>query len=191
MITRRSLLAATTTATLTGAFMTEPSQAATSGAADADLANTIYMELPAGKVTIVLRPDLAPLAAERIKTLSAQGFYNGCEFFRVIAGFMAQTGDPTNTGTGGSNLPNLPAEFTDKASFLTGTVGMARTNDPNSANSQFFIDFAPATFLDNKYTIVGQVTDGMEAVNAIKKGQGQSGRVTDPTRIIKMAPASA
>jgi peptidylprolyl isomerase len=191
MITRRSLLVTATTATFTGAFMTEPTQAATAGAANADLANTIYMELPGGKVTIVLRPDLAPLAAERIKTLSAQGFYNGCEFFRVIAGFMAQTGDPTNTGTSGSNLPNLPAEFTDKASFLTGTVGMARTNDPNSANSQFFIDFAPATFLDNKYTIVGQVTAGMEAVNAIKKGEGQSGRVTDPTRIIKMAPAAA
>ncbi len=167
--------------------MTEPTQAANTG----DLANTIYMELPAGKVTIVLRPDLAPLAAERIKILSGRGFYDGCEFFRVIAGFMAQTGDPTNTGTQGSDLPNLPAEFTSKASFLTGTVGMARTNEPNSANSQFFIDFAPATFLDNKYTIVGQVTAGMDAVNAIKKGDGQSGRVTDPTRIIKMAPASA
>ena len=175
---------------MTEATQAAPSSADTSGA-NADLANTIYMELPAGKVTIVLRPDLAPQAAERIKTLSAQGFYNGCAFFRVIAGFMAQTGDPTNTGTSGSNLPNLPAEFTDKASFLTGTVGMARTNDPNSANSQFFIDFAPATFLDNKYTIVGQVTAGMEAVNAIKKGEGQSGRVTDPTRIIKMAPAAA
>ncbi|HET9148511.1 MAG TPA: peptidylprolyl isomerase, partial [Acetobacteraceae bacterium] len=119
----------------------------TAEAATPDLANTIYMDLPAGRVTIVLRPDLAPKAAERIRTLSAQGFYNGCAFFRVIAGFMAQTGDPTNTGTGGSDLPDLPAEFTDKASFLTGTVGMARTNDPNSANSQFFIDFAPATFL--------------------------------------------
>ena len=177
--------------------MTESTQAANTQAANTqtgsmgDLTNTIYMELPAGRVTIALRPDLAPLAAERIKTLSAQGFYNGCEFFRVIAGFMAQTGDPTNTGTSGSSLPNLPAEFTDKASFLTGTVGMARTSDPNSANSQFFIDFAPATFLDNKYTIVGQVTAGMEAVNAIKKGEGQSGRVTDPTRIIKMAPATA
>jgi cyclophilin family peptidyl-prolyl cis-trans isomerase len=118
--------------------------------------------------------------------LSAQGFYNGCQFFRVIAGFMAQTGDPTNTGTQGSSLPDLPAEFTNNASFLTGTVGMARTSDPNSANSQFFICFAPATFLDGQYTIVGQVTAGMEAVQQIKKGDPQSGRVPDPDTIIKM-----
>ena len=156
----------------------------------ADLANTIYLTLPAGRVTIVLRPDLAPQTVQRIKTLAGQGFYNGCEFFRVIAGFMAQTGDPTNTGTGGSQLPNLPAEFTTEASFLTGTLGMARTNDPNSGNSQFFICFAPATFLDDKYTLFGQVTEGMEFVDQIKKGQGQSGRVTDPTKIVKMELAA-
>ena len=154
-------------------------------AATADLANTIYLTLPFGKVTIMLRPDLAPKTCAQIKTLTGRGFYNGCEFFRVIAGFMAQTGDPTNTGTGGSDLPNVPAEFTTK-----GALGMARANDPNSGNSQFFICFAPATFLDDKYTLFGQVTEGMEFVDQIKKGQGQSGRVTDPTKIIKMELAA-
>jgi peptidylprolyl isomerase len=154
-----------------------------------DLSNTVTMELKYGPVTIVVRPDLAPVSVERIKTLTAQGFYNGCQFFRVIAGFMAQTGDPTNTGTGGSPLPNLPAEFTTNASFLTGTVGLARTSDPNSGNSQFFICFAPATFLDGQYTIVGQVTAGMDAVQQIKKGDPQSGAVNGPDAIIKMSMA--
>ncbi len=156
----------------------------------ADLSNTVLMELKYGTVTIVLRPDLAPLAAERIRVLTAEGFYNGCQFFRVIPGFVAQTGDPTNTGMHGSSLPNLPAEFTNDASFLTGTVGMARTNDPNSANSQFYICLAPATFLDGNYTIVGQVTAGMDAVLKIKPGVGQSGSVTDPDSIIKMTMAA-
>jgi cyclophilin family peptidyl-prolyl cis-trans isomerase len=150
----------------------------------------LLMELTYGPVTIELRPDLAPLASARLVTLTEQGVYNGCKFFRVIAGFMAQTGDPTNTGMGGSSLPNLPAEFTDDASFLTGTVGMARTQDPNSANSQFFICFAPATFLDGQYTIVGQVIAGMDAVQQIKKGIGQSGSVPDPDSIIKMTVVS-
>jgi peptidylprolyl isomerase len=158
-----------------------------SGVARADTtSNTLKMTLKYGDVTIQLRPDLAPQASERLRTLTAQGFYNGCQFFRVIDGFMAQTGDPTNTGQGGSPLPNLPAEFTQNASFLTGTVGMARTSDPNSANSQFFICFAPSTFLDDQYTIVGQVTAGMDAVAQIKKGDPQSGHVDDPDSIIKM-----
>ncbi|MCB5943426.1 peptidylprolyl isomerase [Acidocella sp. KAb 2-4] len=157
--------------------------------ADTPVSNTLKMTLKYGDVTIQLRPDLAPHAAERLRTLSAQGFYDGCKFFRVIAGFMAQTGDPTNTGMGGSPLPNLPAEFTNDASFLTGTVGMARTADPNSANSQFFICFAPATFLDGQYTIVGQVTAGMDAVQQIKKGTGSNGQVQDPDSIIKMVVA--
>jgi cyclophilin family peptidyl-prolyl cis-trans isomerase len=148
------------------------------------------MQLKYGTVTITLRPDLAPKAAQQIKTLTAQGFYDGCQFFRVIAGFMAQTGDRSNTGTQGSSLPDLPAEFTNDASLLTGTVGMARTQDPNSANSQFFICFAPATFLDGQYTIVGQVTAGMDAVQQIKKGDPQSGRVIDPDSIIKMTMAA-
>ena len=152
--------------------------------------NTVFMELPFGKVKIELRPDLAPKTCERIRVLTARGFYNGCAFFRVIPGFVAQTGDPTNTGTGGSDLPNLPAEFTDKASFLTGALGMARTNDPNSGNSQFFICLAPATFLDDKYTLFGQVTEGMEYVQEIKKGQGQNGYVqSDPTKIVSMTLA--
>ncbi|MDE8344547.1 MAG: peptidylprolyl isomerase [Acidocella sp.] len=162
--------------------MTETAEAA-------DVSNTVLMELKYGTVTIMLRPDLAPLAAERIRVLTAEGFYNGCKFFRVIPGFVAQTGDPTNTGMHGSSLPNLPAEFTNDASFLTGTVGMARTNDPNSANSQFYICLAPATFLDGNYTIVGQVTAGMDAVLKIKPGVGQSGSVTDPDAIIKMTMA--
>ncbi|HQT63482.1 MAG: peptidylprolyl isomerase [Acidocella sp. 20-57-95] len=155
-----------------------------------DKSNTVLMELKYGTVTIQLRPDLAPKAAQQIKTLTSQGFYDGCQFFRVIAGFMAQTGDRSNTGTQGSSLPDLPAEFTNDASFLTGTVGMARTQDPNSANSQFFICFAPATFLDGQYTIVGQVTAGMDAVQQIKKGDPQSGRVNGPDVIIKMTMAA-
>ncbi len=183
MLKRRHVIAALAAPPLiTEFFMTQPAAAATS--------NTILMELKYGTVTIELRPDLAPKAAERLRTLTAQGFYDGCKFFRVIAGFMAQTGDPTNTGMNGSSLPDLPAEFTQDASFLTGTVGMARTSDPNSANSQFFIDFAPATFLDGQYTIVGQVTAGMDAVQQIKKGVGQSGSVTDPDSIIKMTLAT-
>ena len=154
--------------------------------ADTPVSNTLKMTLKYGDVTIQLRPDLAPQSAERLRTLTAQGFYDGCQFFRVIAGFMAQTGDPTNTGMGGSPLPNLPAEFTQDASFLTGTVGMARTQDPNSGNSQFFICFAPSTWLDGQYTIVGQVTAGMDAVQQIKKGAGSSGQVQDPDAIIKM-----
>ena len=157
--------------------------------AETPTSNTLKMTLKYGDVTIQLRPDLAPQASERLRTLTAQGFYNGCKFFRVIAGFMAQTGDPTNTGMGGSQLPNLPAEFTQDASFLTGTVGMARTSDPNSANSQFFICFDPCTWLDGQYTIVGQVTAGMDAVNQIKKGAGSSGQVQDPDSIIKMVVA--
>ena len=161
--------------------MSEPAEAA-------DLSNTVLMELKYGTVTIELRPDLAPLASQRIKDLTNQGFYDGCKFFRVIPGFVAQTGDRTNTGTQGSSLPNLPAEFTNNASFLTGAVGMARTNDPNSANSQSYICLAPATFLDGNYTIVGQVTAGMDSVQKIKNG-GQSGQVTDGDAIIKMTMA--
>jgi peptidylprolyl isomerase len=185
MITRRTFAAACAlTPVLTDFSMTD-------AAADTTQAATnLLMELKYGPVTIALRPDLAPLAAARLATLTSQGFYDGCKFFRVIAGFMAQTGDPTNSGMNGSSLPNLPAEFTQDASFLTGTVGMARTQDPDSANSQFFICFDPATFLDGQYTIVGQVTAGMDAVQQIKKGAGSSGSVQDPDSIIKMTVAA-
>ena len=131
------------------------------------LDNVVLLDLKDGRVTILLRPDLAPKHVERVKQLTREGFYNGIVFHRVIPGFMAQTGDPTGTGTGGSNYPDLPAEFSNKANFERGTVGAARSNDPNSANSQFFIDFAPAPFLNGKYTIWGQVIDGMDAVDKI------------------------
>jgi cyclophilin family peptidyl-prolyl cis-trans isomerase len=156
---------------------------------DTPVSNTLKMTLKNGEVTIQLRPDIAPQAAERLRTLAGQGFYDGLKFHRVIADFMAQTGDPTGTGAGGSPLPNLPAEFTRDASFLTGTLGMARTQDPDSANSQFFICFAPCAWLDGQYTIVGQVTAGMDAVQQIKKGAGSNGSVQDPDVIIKMAVA--
>ncbi len=155
-----------------------------------DAENTLLIELKDGTVTIALRPDLAPLHVERIKTLTRQGFYDGVVFHRVIESFMAQGGDPTGTGTGGSPLPNVAAEFTTKAKFLRGTCGMARAQSPDSANSQFFIMFQPGSFLDGQYTIWGQVTDGMDAVDKIKRGAGQSGQVRDPDKIIRMRVAS-
>ncbi len=142
------------------------------------------------RVTIRLRPDLAPKMVERVKTLTRQGFYNGTPFHRVIAGFMAQGGDPTGTGTGGSKLPDVPAEFTNKAHFLRGTVGAARTSDPNTANSQFFIMFDANPGLDGQYTIFGNVVDGMRCVDAIKKGTGNNGSVSNPDRIIRMQVAA-
>lgn len=159
---------------------------ATPVAAAPDLKNTVYLDTKYGKVTILLRPDLAPKNVAQIKTLTKQSFYNGIVFHRVIAGFMAQTGDPTGTGTGGSKLPNLPAEFTHKAHFIRGTVGMARTSDPDSANSQFFICYAPTPSLDGQYTIVGQVVSGMAAIDKLKKGSGEDGMVTNPDKILTM-----
>mgnify|MGYP003365755444 CR=1 FL=1 len=143
-----------------------------------------------GDVVIQLRPDIAPLAAERLRTLSEQGFYDGVKFHRVIEGFMAQGGDPTGTGSGGSDLPDLKAEFTREAKFLRGTVGMARTMNPDSANSQFFIMFAPCPSLDGQYTIVGDVVEGMEHIDNVKRGSGSSGVVKDPDVIVSMRPAA-
>ena len=156
----------------------------------ADLENTLYLELKDGRVTIELLPDLAPRHVERVKTLARQGFYDGTVFHRVIEGFMAQGGDPTGTGTGGSDLGHLPAEFTRLRGFLRGTVGAARTGDPNSANSQFYIMFAPAPHLDGQYTIWGQVTEGLEHIDAIKRGAGGSGMVSDPDKIVSMKVAA-
>ncbi len=155
--------------------------------------NTLVMELTHGTVTIELLPDLAPLHVERIRGLAEQGFYDNTPFHRVIEGFMAQGGDPTGTGTGGSSLADLPAEFSPpgKARFVRGTCGMARTNNPNSANSQFFIMFAPASSLDGQYTIWGRVVSGMEAVDKIKRGQGGSGMVREPDRIVSLKPGTA
>jgi len=155
-------------------------------AAQAD-SNTVYLDTQYGRTTIKLRPDLAPHHVEQIKTLVKRGFYNGIVFHRVIDGFMAQTGDPTGTGTGGSDLPDVKAEFTNKAKFVRGVVGMARSSDPNSANSQFFIMYAPQSSLDGQYTIVGEVTSGMEAIDKLKKGDdANNGMVTNPDKIIKM-----
>ena len=155
----------------------------------ADLENTLYLDVPKGRVVIEMRPDLAPNHVKRIKELVRQGFYDGLPFHRVIAGFMAQTGDPKGNGTGGSGQ-NIKAEFSS-AHHVRGTVSMARAQSPDSADSQFFICFEPAPFLDGKYTIWGQVTSGMEFVDAIKKGdQASNGSVTDPDKIIKMQVAA-
>ena len=153
-----------------------------------DAANQVILTTKDGPVTIQLRPDLAPKAVAQMEKLTKQGFYNGLKFHRVIDGFMAQTGDPTGTGSGGSKEPDLPAEFSS-APFERGTLGMARTSDPNSANSQFFICFAPSSFLNNQYTVVGQVIDGMGNIDKVKKGDGQSGSVDDPDKIVSMKMA--
>ena len=133
-----------------------------------------------GDVVIKLRPDLAPGHVERIKTLTESGFYDGVMFHRVIPGFMAQGGDPTGRGTGGSDLPDLKAEFS-REPHVRGTCSMARTPDPNSANSQFFICFDDAGFLDNQYTVWGEVESGMEHVDALPKGEPPS----SPGKIVK------
>ncbi|MCF6321560.1 MAG: peptidylprolyl isomerase [Rhizobiaceae bacterium] len=147
------------------------------------------MDVNAGRIEIELLPQLAPAHVERIKTLVGQGFYDGIVFHRVINGFMAQTGDPTGTGRGGSDLPDLKAEFSNEP-FVRGILGMARSQSPNSANSQFFIMFAPGDFLNGKYTVFGRVVKGMEFVDAIKKGdQANNGAVSDPDKIIKMQMA--
>jgi peptidylprolyl isomerase len=149
-----------------------------------DLENTLYLDVPAGRVVIALRPDLAPNHVARIKELAREGFYDGIRFHRVIDGFMAQTGDPKGNGTGGSGQ-NLPAEFS-KEKHVRGTASMARAQSPDSADSQFFICFAPAPFLDGKYTVWGKVTEGMEHIDAIAKGEPPS----KPDKIVKMQVAA-
>jgi len=157
------------------------------GAADAD--NTLYLDTTYGRVVIEMRPDLAPNHVKRIKELVRQGFYDNAPFHRVIDGFMAQTGDPTGTGAGGSGK-NLRAEFSAEQ-HVRGTVSMARTPDPNSADSQFFIVLAPAPHLDRQYTVWGRVTEGMSYVDRIKKGDRfGNGVVSNPDRIVKMSMAS-
>ena len=148
---------------------------------------TLIMELKTGPVKIALRPDLAPNHVARVKQLTKDGFYDGIVFHRVIPDFMAQTGDPTGTGSGGSKLPDLAAEFSD-AKHVRGTVSMARAGSPNSANSQFFICFDDAPWLDRQYTVWGQVVEGMEHVDAIKKGGEQNnGAISGaPDKIVKM-----
>lgn len=150
--------------------------------------DTLHMELSTGgTITIEMLPDRAPAHVERIKKLTRDGFYDGIVFHRVIDGFMAQTGDPTGTGMGGSDEPDLPAEFTDYQ-YKRGTIGMARTADPNSANSQFFICFSDTgcSFLTGQYTVWGQVTEGMEFVDKIAQGEPPA----NPDKIVKMVVAS-
>jgi peptidylprolyl isomerase len=163
----------------------------------ADTENTLILETTQGPVTIEMRPDLAPGHVAQIQKLVREGFYDGIVFHRVIEGFMAQTGDvqygdmengyqPQAAGTGGSSRPDVPAEFSD-VPFERGTVGMARSQDPNSANSQFFIMFAPGDFLNGQYTVVGKVVSGMENVDKIKLGDdANNGSVTDPDRMISV-----
>ena len=155
-----------------------------------DLENTLYMDLAKGRVTIELLPKLAPGHVAHIKELTREGFYDGIVFHRVIDGFMAQTGDPTGTGAGGSDLPDLKAEF-NSTKHLTGTLSMARAGSPDSANSQFFICFKPSSFLDGQYTAFGQVVSGMEFVNNIKKGDSaNNGSVSNPDKIISLKVAA-
>jgi peptidylprolyl isomerase len=150
-----------------------------------DPENALYLDLAFGRVVISLQPAVAPKTCEQIKKLVRAGFYNGVVFHRVLDGFMAQTGDPTGTGTGGSGHP-LKAEFSSEP-FARGVVAMARTSDPNSADSQFFIMFGAAPALDGKYTIFGHVESGMEFVDKIKKGdRADNGKVTNPDKIVKM-----
>ena len=142
----------------------------------------LLLELTHGEVVIELHSDVAPLHVERIKQLTKEGFYDGIVFHRVIEGFMAQTGDPTGTGMGGSDYPDVIAEFSNKP-FERGTIGMARSSNPNSANSQFFICFKPAPFLNGQYTVWGTVVDGMDYVDAIARGEPP----VEPDKIVRMS----
>ena len=147
----------------------------------ADLENTLYIDVPDGRVVIAMRPDLAPNHVAQIKALARRGFYDGVPFHRVIDGFMAQTGCPKGTGTGGSKYPNIPAEFNAEP-HVRGTASMARAQSPNSANSQFFICFDDARFLDKQYTVWGKVIEGMDNVDKIKRGEP----VSNPDKMISV-----
>ena len=157
--------------------------AMTAEAMDKD--NLLYLDLDYGRVVIEMKPDLAPGHVERITKLVKDGFYDGLIFHRVIDGFMAQTGDPTGTGTSGSDMPDLKAEFSSY-NYDRGTIGMARTNNPNSANSQFFICFDDCSFLNGQYTVWGQVVDGMKYVDQINQGEPPA----NPDKIVRMVLAS-
>ena len=178
---RRAVVALGLTMMTTGTAMSETN---TETAQAPDLENTLYMDLQYGRVVIRLRPDLAPRHVARVKELVRQGFYNGIVFHRVIAGFMAQTGDPTGTGTGGSGQ-QLRAEFS-REPFRRGTIGAARTSNPDSADSQFFICFADTAHLTGQYTVWGQVVQGMEFVDRIQRGEPPR----NPDRIVRMQVAA-
>ena len=187
-LTRRFALTSMFSASILtmGTLMSDP----TAAQPKLDPENTLYMDLKNGQVVIQLFPDLAPKHVERVKKLAREHFYDGTPFHRVIEGFMAQGGDPTGTGTSGSKYPDLPAEFTTKKHFLRGTVGAARTASPDSANSQFYIMFAPASHLDGQYTIWGQVVSGMEFIDQIKRGSGGGGTVSNPDKIVQVRVAA-
>jgi peptidylprolyl isomerase len=154
----------------------------------ADLENILYIDLTYGRVVIEMLPKIAPKHVERIKTLTRQKFYDGIVFHRVIDGFMAQTGDPTGTGMGGSKMPDIKAEFSDEP-HIRGAVSMARASDPNSANSQFFIVTSDSRFLDGQYSVWGRVISGMEFVDKIKKGANRDGKVIGPDGMVKVRVA--
>lgn len=154
-----------------------------------DPENTLFIDLKYGRVVIELLPKVAPKHVERIKVLARQKFYDGIVFHRVIDGFMAQTGDPTGTGMGGSKLPDLKAEFSDEP-HIRGALSMARASDPNSANSQFFIVTKDSRFLDGQYSVWGRVVSGMEFVDKIKKGAGGNGEVSNPDSMIQVRVAA-
>ena len=185
---RRFILAAAALVAL--AWLPGATSAAFAQQPKPDPANTMIIETKDGKVTVRLRPDLAPRHVAQLKALVKKGFYDGVVFHRVIDGFMAQTGDPTGTGGGRSDLPNIPAEFT-QTPFVRGTVGMARAQDPNSANSQFFICFndTGCAGLRGQYTVVGQVVDGMNVIDKVKRGAPGSGTVSGPDRMISVRMA--
>ncbi len=168
------------------ALLALPLFVAFAASADEAATNTLVLETAHGKVVIRLRPDLAPKHVAQIQALVKRKFYDGVVFHRVIPGFMAQTGDPTGTGMGGSDLPNLPAEFSAEP-FKRGTLGMARSSDPNSANSQFFICFDDASFLNGQYTVFGEVVSGMDVVDKIKAGtKANNGQVDHPDKIVSI-----
>lgn len=174
------------------AFAQTPAPAAAALPAGLDKANAIVIDSTKGRIVFKLRPDIAPQHAERIKLLAREGYYNNVPFHRVMDGFMAQTGDGKNfNGTGGSKYPNLKAEFS-QVPYKRGVVGMARAGDPDSANSQFFIMFADGSSLNGKYTVVGDVVQGMDVVDKLKKAPpgSASGAVTDPDKMVTVRVAS-
>jgi peptidylprolyl isomerase len=168
------------------ALVALPLLAALPAFAEDAVTDTLDLKTKNGDVIIKLRPDLAPKHVKQIQALVAKHFYDGIVFHRVIPGFMAQTGDPTGTGSGGSDLPNVPLEVSQEP-FKRGTLGMARAQDPDSANSQFFICFADAPFLNGNYTVFGEVVSGMEVVDKIKAGtQANNGAVKNPDKIVSI-----
>lgn len=185
MITRRTMLVVGLAVGLASALsMAAALPGASASRAAADKENTIVLTTKYGRTIIKLRPDLAPEHVARIKKLTREKFYDGLKFHRVMEGFMAQTGDPRGNGTGGSKYPDLPAEFT-QAPFKRGTLGMARSEDPNSANSQFFIVYARAAHLDGQYTVVGEVISGMEFIDALRMGPASRNGMVDHPDVIE------